>query len=992
MDAPAPTLSLAVQYLQSEKRDAAAEICRNVLADNPQNADARNLLGLVAIQAGNYEQAANHFLCAIRLRNGVAAFHLNLGLAYQSWKKLDEAIACFRQAVKLGPEVPEAHHNLANALRERSKIPEAIPPWRRVRLVALLLVAVLAVWAVSHFLHGRRQPEAGDKDNPTTTADGAPAGINATRNVLLISIDTCRADHLSCYGYKRQTTPNIDAVAREGAMFKMALTPVPITTPAHSSMLTGTYPPTHGVHFNTYDHLADSNVTLAKTLRDAGYQTAAFVGAFPLDARFGLNQGFDTYDGRFTDEGKKGFFSRRVGEEVNRPAMAWLEGHAQKPFFLFLHYFDCHSPYAPHPPDTSPYGDDPYAGEIAYIDHCIGGVLDRLRALGVYDNTLVIITGDHGESLGEHGELTHTYFIYQCTLHVPLVIRTPGCGKGIKVEGNVNLVDIVPTVLDLVGLKIPSWVEGADLRPALEGGPAPDNQRAVYIESLEAATYGCSALHGIVQGPWKYILAPRPELYDLTKDPGELTNLAGMEPQVTQRLRGCLAAMFKELERAAPRRGPLTVDQEAVKRLRSLGYVSGGATMPVSAMDTTREDPKDFLPTYKRLVNARSHIDDEVGRDENKKELLEIATRRPGLVEPYQLLALIAMSERRLADAAGHYARVVAMLDDLRDPPRRRPGALEKLAEAHSDLGIVLWQLGKRSEAIGHCEQALRIKPDYVEAHFNLGIVLWQLGKLPEAIGHYEQALRIRPDYAEAHLNLGTALQQASRLPEAIMHCEQALRIKPDYAEAHFNLGNVLLQLSKLPEAIGHYEQALRIKPDYAKALLNLGIALQQAGRLPEAIGNFEQALRTRPDDAVIHYNLAVALELEGAAAKAAGHYAEAIQNQADFLAALNRLASIRATSEDPQLRNGPEAVRLAQRAYQFTGHREVDTLDTLAAAYAEAGRFPEAVQTARQALNLAIQQNKLGLAEFIRAKTRLYEAGKPFHESPPSPARPHRP
>ena len=187
-----------------------------------------------------------------------------------------------------------------------------------------------------------------------------------------------RADHLSCYGYKRSTTPNIDAVAREGTMFKMAMTPVPLTTLVHSSMLTGTYSPTHGVHLNTFDILAGFDVTLAKTLKEAGYQTAAFVAAFPLDARFGLDQGFDTYDGTFGEEGKDGILSRRSAEEVNRRATAWVEDHARQPFFLFLHYYDAHRPYTPHPPSTTPYNDDQYAGEIAYLDNCIGQVLDRL--------------------------------------------------------------------------------------------------------------------------------------------------------------------------------------------------------------------------------------------------------------------------------------------------------------------------------------------------------------------------------------------------------------------------------------------------------------------------------------------------------------------------------------------------------------------------------------------------------------------------------------
>ena len=690
---------------------------------------------------------------------------------------------------------------------------------RRAGLVALLLASVFAVWTGWHWLHYRGRSEAGDKGNPAVTADDAPAGINAIRNVVLISIDTCRADHLSCYGYKRPTTPNIDAVARDGALFKTALTPVPLTTPAHSSMLTGTYPPTHQISLNTYGQLADSNVTLAKILREAGYQTAAFVGAFPLDARFGLNQGFDTYDGSFSDPSNKELWGRRAGEEVNRPALVWLDDHANQPFFLFLHYYDLHQPQQRHPPFTTPFADDHYAGEFAYVDNCIGRVLDRLRALGVYDNTLVIITGDHGESLGEHGELTHGYFIYQSTLRVPLVIRAPGCGKGLQVEGNVSLVDIVPTVLDLVGLKIPPRVEGVDLRSALEGGPAPDPQRAVYAESLEGTTYECSALHGVVEGPWKYIMTRRPELYDLSKDPGELTNLAGKEPRVAQRLRGRLGAMFKELERAASQRGPSAVDPEAIKRLQSLGYVGEGTTMPASAMDTTGEDPKDFLPTYNLLADARRKIREEVGRrDEVKKELLEIAARRPGLIMLQKLLAEIALDERRPADAATHFAKVVARLDKLKDPSKQLPGGLGELAWAH--------------------------------------------------------------------------------------------------------------------------------------------------------------------------YNLASALDLEGNAAQAATHYAEAVRLQADLPGALNNLAWTRATSEDPRHRDGPEAVRLAQQACRLTGHREVNVLDTLAAAYAEAGLFAEAVQTARQALDLAKQQNKPGLAKSIQAKIRLYEAKKPFHESLSSPAK----
>jgi len=521
-------------------------------------------------------------------------------------------------------------------------------------LVALLLSAVLVAWAGWHFLHQRGQPQAGVQGDVPAEAAGPPTRIDAIHNVLLVSIDTCRADHLSCYGYQRSTTPNIDGVARDGAMFKSALTPVPLTKPAHCSMFTGTYPSTHGVHFNSSsEHLAASHATLAKVLRPAGYQTAAFIGGFPLDARFGLNRGFDTYDGHFDNSGSKALDQEHDAEKVSRRALAWLEDHAQKPFFLFLHFYDAHVPYVPHPPYTSPYADDPYAGEIAYIDHCIGQVLDRLRALGVYDNTLLIITGDHGEGLGEHGETKHGYFVYQSTLHVPLVVRAPRCRQGIEVDGNVSLVDIVPTVLDLVGLKVPASVEGVDLRAALEGGPAPDRRRPVCAESLEASTFGCSPLHGIVEGTWKYIMAPRPELYDLAHDPGERTNLESKEVQVAKRLRGRLEAMFQELEAAAPPRVATRVDPEALMRLQSLGYVGGGATPPASILDTKREDPKDFLPVYQHIDKAMTLFSADHRSEAAKKEVLEVVASRPDLLWAHKQLAGMAAEERRPADALG---------------------------------------------------------------------------------------------------------------------------------------------------------------------------------------------------------------------------------------------------------------------------------------------------------------------------------------------------
>jgi tetratricopeptide (TPR) repeat protein len=828
------------------------------------------------------------------------------------------------------------------------------------------MAAIFAAWAGWHFLYRHGSSEAG---GPLAHSDAVP-------NVLLVSIDTCRADRLSCYGYKRRTTPNIDAVAHDGAMFKTATTPVPLTTPAHSSMLTGMYPPTHGVHLNTYDRLADSNVTLAKTLREAGYQTAAFVAAFPLDTRFRLNQGFDTYDGRFDEEAKKVIFSHRAGETVNRPALAWLDDHAKQPFFLFLHYYDAHRPYDPHPPHTSAYTDDPYAGEIAYVDDCIGRVLDRLRTLGVYDSTLVIITADHGESLDEHGETDHGFFVYQCTMHVPLVIRMPYCRKDIQVDGNVSLVDIVPTVLDLLGLKVPGWVQGVSLRAALEGGPAPDGQRAIYGESLYAGTFGCSPLHSIIEGPWKYILAPRAELYDLSQDPDERTNLAGKQPQVAQRLRGRLEAMLKKRETAALPRAPSTVDPEAIKRLESLGYVSGGVPLPASAVDITREDPKDFLPTYMRILQTKvqfyAHHNEEA-----KQDLLKIAASRPELILPHELLARIALDERRPADAVEQYAKIVAMLGELKDPAKQPFGAKEDLANAYFGLGRALSEAGKLPEAISHYRKALEIRPDFADADINLGLALASRGQVDEAITAYRKALEIRPDFAEAYFNLGVVLVGRGRVDEAIDHYKKALEIKPDYADAHINLGNALAGHGQVDKAITHYRKALEIRPDFAEAYFNLGAVLAGRGRVDEAIDHYEKALEIKPDYADAHINLGLALASHGKIDEAITHYRKALEIRPDFAQAHNNLGLALASHGKID-----EAITHYRKALEI-GPDFAQAHINLGNALAGRGQVDEAIGHYQKALGLASARNDRALADFIQARIRLLQTGAPAGKTP---------
>ncbi|MCY2927566.1 MAG: sulfatase-like hydrolase/transferase, partial [Planctomycetota bacterium] len=648
----------------------------------------------------------------------------------------------------------------------------------------------------------------------------SPAAIEGVRNVVLISIDTCRAERLSCYGYKRPTTPNIDAVAREGVLFRHALTPIPETTPAHASMLTGTCPLTHGVRENG-SRMADSNVTLAKILREAGYRTGGFVGGFPLDARFGLNQGFDVYDSRFTQTTWKATSAtERRAEDVNRPAMAWLDKNAGKPFFLFLHYYDVHEPYGPPAPYSTDYAGDLYAGEVAYVDHCIGQVMDRLKAAGAYENTLVIITADHGESLGEHGEKTHGYFMYQSVMHVPLVIRAPGARRGVAAEENVSLVDIVPTVLDLVGLKAPARVQGESLRRALEGDKPTPRRQGVYGEAMvPASSFGCSPLNGIVEGSWKYIRAPRQELYDLRGDAGEQNNLAEKEPAVARRLRDRMEAMLQEMESHAVGPGGSTVDAEAIRKLQGLGYMAAGGGAVTSAFDSRREDPKDFLPIFHRIQLATG-LAGAGRREEAARECVEILKDRPALMSPRLLLFQIALADHRMADARTLADQLIALGTGGGDSAKgtTRPAVdTMSVTLCLTELGQALAAEGKTQEALIEFENALRIDPGLRDPRYYLGVIAQRQGKLDEAIAQYRKALQIDPGFANAWNNLGAALRGQNKPQEAADCFAKALEADPDHADAHYNLAAFLQQTGKLPEAIEHYEQALRINPDLAK-------------------------------------------------------------------------------------------------------------------------------------------------------------------------------
>ena len=447
------------------------------------------------------------------------------------------------------------------------------------------------------------------KDSPGTAviADnvrGAVARAKDIERVIIISLDTVRADHLGCYGYSRNTSVNIDTLAAQSLLFNHALSPMPMTLPAHSSMMTGTDPHYHQVHDNIYSRLGDSNITLAEILKEQGFVTGAIIGAFALDARFGLDQGFDTYDDDIGTEEQTSeflpFSNERNAEEVTKLAEGWLAEHRTDKFFLFVHYYDPHFPYVWH--NDTPFKfpflfqsyKDAYDSEIAYTDRAVGRFIDRLKQMGLYDSTLIILVGDHGEALGDHKESGHGFFVYHSTIHVPLIVKLPGLSTAVRINDVVSLIDIVPTVCQLLGIEPPTEVEGKSLLADVRQ----DRHRAVYCESLTPTVYKAQSLLGLVTERYKYIYTTRPELYDLFDDPGETENVIDGHPEIATTFEDRLLTTLSGTENR-PSDRKIEFDPEARARLAALGYV-GGAVDDDYDLTGTKEDPKDIIEFYER--------------------------------------------------------------------------------------------------------------------------------------------------------------------------------------------------------------------------------------------------------------------------------------------------------------------------------------------------------------------------------------------------------
>jgi arylsulfatase A-like enzyme/Flp pilus assembly protein TadD len=673
----------------------------------------------------------------------------------------------------------------------------------------------------------------------------ALAPPRAARHLVLVTIDTLRADRLGAYGSTTVATPHLDRIGREGAMAIEATAHVPLTRPSHVSLFTGLLPPETGVRDNISPAVVPETPLLAEVLKKAGFTTAAFVSSVVLESSCGLGRGFDTYADRFEGRAGEAQFLGSVqkkGDATTGEALRWLEGLGERlrapetRVFLWLHLYDPHDPYEPPEPYAARYAGRPYDGEVAFSDALVGRLDEGLGRLGLRDETLLLVTSDHGEGLGEHREALHGFFTYQTTLRIPFLVRGPGIPAGTRIGTTVRLVDVFPTVLDLLGVPAPAQapLSGLSLAGALRGGATP-SEPVTYAESLVPLLhFGWSDLRVVREGRWKYIQAPRPELYDLATDPGEQTNLASAQASRAEAMRGALAR-FLDLERksAAKASGAAPVSTELLEKLGALGYVGGSAPAETR---TPGADPKDRVEEF-RFANdgvreglLRFHAKDYAGSVARFEGVLR---RGISSFEIHFYLARGLYALRRHERAARHFEEAA-----VRAPAHAE--AWEGLADCRAALGDsegALKALRRGQEALP-TDAALRT----AEAR-----LLRRRGRLGEARAAYEAALPLAPKSARLRMQLGELLRDMGEVGEAIRRQREAVELEPQNASFWNSLGMTLGGNRRLAEAERCFREALRLDEKDHRHAFNLGLSLARQGRGEEARPFLELALRINP-------------------------------------------------------------------------------------------------------------------------------------------------
>ena len=640
-------------------------------------------------------------------------------------------------------------------------------------------------------------------------------------NVILVTLDTTRADRMGFLGSKRGATPNLDALARQSVVFTHAYSQVPLTTASHATILTGTYPQFHQVN--------DFGVPLADDLPYApdifshqGYRTAAFVGSLVLDPAMrsapGFERGFEFYDAGFhrrsASEDRYDSIERRGGEVIGR-ALGWLTAHHDNPFFVWIHLYDPHDPYDPPEPFKTRFAAAPYDGEIAYDDAALGKFIEWLKFRGLFDNTLIAVMADHGEALGQHGEATHGIFLYDETIRVPLLFKLPyQHSAGTRVDARARLVDVLPTILQAVDIPVPQAVQGESLlsliKPSSPSGSKPPGKtppsttansapdRPVYAESdYPRRTFGWSSLRSLRAGKYLFVEAPRSELYDQSADPAEVHNLATASPAIASTLSSQLEA-FRQHTSTAKEAPKVVSDPGLQERLAALGYLatdSSSAAMP--GIKETDADPKDKVEVVNLLHRAE-----------------------------------MAKEESRFAEAVPLFEKVIALEPDL--------------PITYLQLGTSLTSLHDYEKAVPVLRKAVQMRPDLTVPRYQLGSALFETGDIQGAIEQLEIAVSRSPQWPEPLFMLATAYARADRLPDAIRDYRQVINLRPKHYGANLLLGRALALSGDPTSAIEPLTKAAELQPNSAEPHAFLADVFAQLGRQDDASRERSAAARLR--------------------------------------------------------------------------------------------------------------------------------------------------
>jgi len=645
-------------------------------------------------------------------------------------------------------------------------------------------------------------------------------------SLLLVTIDTLRADRVGCYGHAGAHTPNLDRLCSTGVVFENAFAPAPVTLPSHASILTGVHPAAHRLHTNATGRLGDGFPTLAEVLRPRLARTGAVVGSLILNARFGLARGFDDYDDRMPPAALGRYLSQRErpAREVAARASDWLRRHASQPFFLWVHFYEPHAPYEPPAPWKESVA-DPYDGEIAAADEGVGTLLAALGETGALDRTLLIVAGDHGEDLGQHGEPTHGIFLYDTTLRVPLIVGLPGGSEGgRRVADLVRLVDLMPTAIELFGLPASGGVQGRSLVPLLHG-EADDPGIEVFAEShLPEMQYGWSRLAGLREREWMYVRAPEEELYSMDSDPGQKENVAALHPARLEEMRRRLGVIESALQAdaAAPR---AAVSEEMRRQIESLGYIGGEAPPQPGVV---RADPKRRLDVLASL----SRVGDQVaaGRAvEAEGSLRAILAADPGNPYAMRLHARSLAMMGREAEARLEYEKLLAV------------GGED--GEVLNSLGSIDLRRGRLPEAERYFRRALEISAGDTRARNNLAFIVARRGKVEEAARMLEEVLEDDPMFLDGLLNLALLRAETGDRKQAQQLLRLGLERMPGEPAISETLAGLLAQDGSLEEAAAVVRRALDLSRDSAALRLALGGLLEQTGRPAEAAQFYREIL-----------------------------------------------------------------------------------------------------------------------------------------------------